>query len=533
MSGLLHDHLTLTAGRFPMRDAYRGGKHSIHYADLDDQSSRLASLLVKSGVRVGDCVGVRLPPGIESPIAVYGAMKAGAAMVPIDPLAPDERVKEIITQGSLSGLITHKLSSHLCEWIPSDESPIRTVVGTHVMDLPEDLLFPWESIPSQDCLPRIDQSERDIAYVIFTSGSTGTPKGIVHSHRSACSYARLSAQLYGVSERDCIANLSPLHFDMSTFGYFTSVLAGATTILVPPNHAMLPASLTKLIESEGVTIWYSVPFAILQMLQRGVLDQRDLHRLRWILYGGEPLSPEKISELRRLLPAAWISNVYGPAEVNQCTYFHIAPFGKGGPETLDCESVPIGSVWDETDALLVDASGSVIEAAGVGEFLIHSSTMMTRYWHSSTNDPKSFYFHAATGKRYYRTGDLVRRRDDGLYEFISRIDRQVKIRGYRIELDEIERILGAHPDVNEPAVYCVRRGGELVEKSIHAAVTLKRDSSPETESGFRQFLANRLSSYAVPESIEVRESFPRTTSGKIDRRALSENASCETTLRSH
>ena len=512
-AAMLHENLVNQAQRDAEAIAFRCVGQSLSYGELDDRSSRLAQALAQDGVQRGDRVAVRLPPGLESPIAVYGVLKAGAAMVPIDPLAPPSRVSELLRAGSIRQMITSSLDANYREGLA--QSPLQTVIGCEGDD--RMLGVSWSEIDACDPATVCDGSESDAAYVIFTSGSTGVPKGIVHTHKSGQSYARLSVQTYGVTFEDCIANLSPLHFDMSTFGYFSSVFAGATTVLIPPAYGMLPASLSTLIEAERVTIWYSVPFAVVQLLERGVLTERDLTSVRWMLYGGEPLSPKHAQELRRVVPSATLSNVYGPAEVNQCTYYHIPAVKNGGPETLPDEPIPIGRIWNETVGLIVDEDDEVIGDGAAGELLISSSTMMKRYWHSTDDDPAAFYFDE-TGRRYYRTGDLVRRRNDGLLDYLGRSDRQVKIRGYRIELDEIEHAASSHPVVLEAAAVCVAYENE---KQLLLAATVGSDEG-EIETMLRGHLCERLPHYAVPHEIQIRSTFPRTTSGKIDRKVLAQ-----------
>ncbi|PAY20094.1 hypothetical protein CKO51_07515 [Rhodopirellula sp. SM50] len=516
MTDLLHENLTRSALKTPDQVAFRCGNHSLTYAELDDRSSRLATVLRDRGVRPGDRVAVRLPAGVETPISVYGAMKAGAAMVPVDPSAPPSRLCSILQGGHVRHLITTKLAESALDVLDRGATPLQHVIGVEGADWPTIAFTPWSALDAVDPIDPIPIDRTHPAYVIFTSGSTGTPKGIVHSHYSGNSYARLSVKTYDVSGDDRIANLSPLHFDMSTFGYYSAVMAGATTVLIPPSYSMLPASLSSLIESQRITIWYSVPFALVQLLQRGVPEQRDLSSVRWILYGGEPLAPRHAQQLRRVMPDAWISNVYGPAEVNQCTYFHIAPTSRGGPQELSERPIPIGSLWEQTEGLILDPLDQVVQGKGVGELLVHSSTMMTRYWHLGCDDPVTFYFDLGSGKRFYRTGDLVRRGDDGELEFLGRVDRQVKVRGYRIELDEVEHAIAKHPAVVEAAAFCVtvNETGRLL-----AAVTLQDSSRSET-SGLKKQLAEQLPPYAVPEQLFVRDTFPRTTSGKIDRLKL-------------
>jgi amino acid adenylation domain-containing protein len=378
--------------------------------------------------------------------------------------------------------------------------------------------------------PQIRLVEDDLAYIMFSSGSTGRPKGIMHTHRSGLAYATLSVDTYGVRCDDCIGNHSPLHFDMSTFGYFSSPLAGATTVLIPEAYTKLTASLSRLIETERMTIWYSVPLALIQLLTRGVLESRDLSPLRWVLFGGEPFPVKHLRALMRQWPHARFSNVYGPAEVNQCTYYHLPPLedgaeaGEGAGEGTDTEVIPIGKVWDNAEGLVLDEQDEPVEVGGVGELLIHSPTMMRGYWARPDQNDRVFYRQRRQEnlvRTFYRTGDLVRIREDGNLLFLGRKDRQIKVRGYRVELDDIEHMLTTHGDIEEAAVFPVRVVDEI--DHLEAAVIPRNGVHPDPQA-LKSFLSDLLSSYAVPSTIEVVRSLPRTTSGKIDRRQLQAHA---------
>lgn len=507
---LLHQNLNAAAQVMPDHEAYRCEGKSLTYAQLNEKASKLASLLRSLGVQKKDRVAIRLPVCLESAIAVYGILKAGAAFVPIDPNTPDKRVCDLLKIGSIRFLITKKLSNALTDLLSGEDSFLSAVIGLkEPMDAPFQC-YSWETIERFPGEPDTVVNGRDPAYVIFTSGSTGAPKGIVHSHFSGDSYARLSIATYQVMPDDRIANISPLHFDMSTFGYLASVKAMATTILVPVAYSKLPASLSQLMQDERISIWYSVPFALIQLLERGSLDQRDLSALRWIKFGGEPFPPSYLQQLSVRWPQARFSNVYGPAEVNQCTYFHLS-------ETYDFKQpVPIGKVWEDTEALVVDESDKVVQPGEQGELLIHSVTMMSHYWDGTAQDAQTFFIPPGSDKRYYRTGDLVKANEQGECLFLGRKDRQVKVRGYRIELDEIEHVATAHEQVEEAAAFCIATGSV---SAIAVAIT-GVDHALLNESEVRKWLIKQLPGYAVPDNVYVRTSMPRTTSGKIDRNAL-------------
>ncbi|MGI9541968.1 MAG: AMP-binding enzyme, partial [Cyclobacteriaceae bacterium] len=223
--------------------------------------------------------------------------------------------------------------------------------------------------------------------------------------------------------------------------------------------------------------------------------------------------------LMNLWAHAKFCNVYGPAEVNQCTYYHLP-----GPPNDD-NSVPLGMVWDNTEMLILDESDQPVPPGISGELLIRSSTMMKGYWQQPELTQESLYFRmTAPGNEdvFYRTGDLVSLDVDGNLQFLGRKDRQIKTRGYRVELDEVENLLLRIEAVEEAAVFPIshERDGLLVE----AAVILKAETSA-TEEDLRKWLAEQLAMYAVPRAIHVLQSLPRTSNGKINRLQLQQRFS--------
>lgn len=528
---LLPHSIDHAADSAPDRAAFRCDDQSLTYQQLVEVTNRLAHALIDQGIKPGDRVGVLMPRCVQSAVAVYGIMKAGAAYVPLDPHSPPASLQILIDYCGIRCVVTSGMKSGLLEMLVADSEKLEAVIGSTQLDS-SCRWIPWEDVDEFPAnAPRaINILEQDLAYIMFTSGSTGRPKGIMHTHYSGLSYARLSVDTYGIQGSDIIGSHSPLYFDMSTLGYFSGPLAAATTILIPEAHTRLPASLSQLIETEQMTIWYSVPYALIQLHMRGVLESRDFGALRWVLFGGEPFPSKHLRELMQRWPHARFSNVYGPAEVNQCTYYHLPPIDQS--ELSDSLPIPIGSTWANTSSLVVDENDQPVVAGDLGELLIRSPTMMRGYW--GREDLNAAAFFRQTGRSgieevFYRTGDLVNVEADDHYVFIGRKDRQVKIRGYRVELDSVEQALSSHPAVEEAGAFTVRDAAEVLH--VRASLTLK-PQSPSTTSEIEPkeliaYVARRLPWYAVPGEIRVERVLPRTTSGKIDRRQLAVDHSTE------
>ncbi|MEL7511580.1 MAG: amino acid adenylation domain-containing protein [Cyanobacteria bacterium J06554_3] len=527
---LLSQILDRSAEQFPDKEAFRCEGEGITYALLLRRANGLAQWLAAHGVKRGDRVGIYLPKSLASAIAIYGIWKAGAAYVPLDPSAPPARISHMLNDCDVRHLITHKSKRRQLPEVLANAPSVTCVVGVPETvdlavgsggDLGTDIIrCDWDELPVSENSPDIKVLAQDLAYILYTSGSTGMPKGMMHTHYSGLSYAQLVARTYGLDQCDRIGNHSPIHFDISMLGFFAGPLVGATTVIIPEAYTKVPASLSQLMQDEALTVWYSVPFALTQLWLRGVLSQRDLSSLRWILFAGEPFPTKYLYAWMAYLPQTRFSNIYGPAEVNQCTYYHVPPLAPGDivPESLS----PIGNVWENSEGLVVDETDRPVSPGEIGELLIRSATMMSGYWQRPDLNAKAFYHTQIANQPavFYRTGDLVQVRD-GQYHFLGRKDRQIKTRGYRVELDAVEAAMVAHPQIEEAATYAVPyEAGSL---QIEAVVILKAGVSlPEAE--LKRYLAERLPAYAIPQKIEQMTSFPRTGTGKIDRLSLQKRA---------
>jgi amino acid adenylation domain-containing protein len=520
MLHLLHQVVDQSAERRPDKAAFSHAGQSISYEQLSLRANGLAATLIEAGVERGDRVGLLLPKALETAVSVYGCLKAGGIVVPLDSLSPAERLAAIVRDAGIRHLVVLPEQSGLVTKLLHEQGlQLDLVVGLDPDPECSAACIAWDALPTVATAPTINLLESDPAYLLYTSGSTGKPKGILHSHASGLAYAKLSADLYGVSSEDRLGNFAPLHFDQSTFDFYTGPLCGATTELIPPAFGFATASLARLLEKARISIWYSVPSVLIQLVLRDALVGIDLTSLRWILFGGEPFPAKHLRKLMSFVPHATFSNVYGPTEVNQCTYYNFP-----GDRDFD-EPLPIGKAWANTEAFVVDSDDRPVPAGETGELLIRSPTMMIGYW----NQPDLSRQAMLTRKRangiedtFYRTGDLVRCMTDGNLEFLGRKDRQIKTRGYRVELDEIESVLCLNDSVLEAAAYTVNDDdlGVIVEAAVIVA-----DDSAVSDKDIGKHVARLLPAYARPRRISLLREFPRTRTGKIDRSALADRLS--------
>ncbi len=533
MAYLLNQLLTRSAERYPERSAIWARGRSLTYRELDERSNQLAHLLRERGLRKGDRVGLYFPKAVESVVAMFGVLKTGGVYVALDPGAPAQRIEYIIQNCAMRGLVstTDKLAELNAQVIPSvefsvlaDEKPGQKTDKKGMQAAANQI--PWSALASFPAshppLP-LQPTTLDLAYIIYTSGSTGRPKGVMLTHQNALTFVQWCAEEFQVRPEDHLSNHAPLHFDLSVFDVYNAIEAGACTYMIPEDVQLFPASLARFIVTQGISIWYSVPSALVFLILHGKLSSLDLSKLRIILFAGEVFPMKYLRQLAAMVPHAALYNLYGPTETNVCTYYAV---DRAALETLD--RLPIGRACANTEVFAVDDTDAVIsEPGGVGELYVRGPSVTPGYWADLEKThkmvvPNTFQPHYE--EKAYRTGDLVRLRADGDYDFLGRRDNQIKSRGYRIELGEIEAVLLAHADVREAAVLAIP--DEEIGARLRAFVA-PNNGVPLTTAALTEHCASRLPQYMIPERIDVRELLPKTSTGKIDRVKLASESTAQ------
>src|SRR3990170_4597737 len=456
MNYLLWHYLAESCSRFTQRPAIVSRTTVMSYQELDDLSDRLARVLVAGGVTQLSRVAIYHPKSPKSIVAMLGVLKAGGVYVPIDPKAPPARASYILKDCSVTALIaTQDTIDSLSDHLGTLES-LRLVVVTEgdpaVVPFPaEGHVWSWSDVERAEAgAPTSAGVETDPAYILYTSGSTGKPKGVILSQRNARAFVNWAADTVGVMANDRLSNHAPLHFDLSVFDIYAAIRCGASVVLVPDQLAPFPFELSKWIESERITVWYSVPSALVRLLLAGGMDRFEYQGLRAVLYAGEPFPVKYLRELMTKMKHSVFYNLYGPTETNVCTYYRL-------PRELpvDWLDVPIGEACSNTKVFAVKDDGELVSEPGqTGELFVRGPTVMLGYWNLPGRTDKALIknqFRSEYDERVYRTGDIVRLGQDGTYTFVGRRDSMIKSRGYRIELGEIEQVLLSHEGIQAAA----------------------------------------------------------------------------------
>jgi amino acid adenylation domain-containing protein len=406
-------------------------------------------------------------------------------------------VVESALVSKLQGLVTSGLSPWLAD---------ATTDGD-ILSFPN----PTGSSSSSDSIASTDVAP---AYILYTSGSTGVPKGVQQTHASALAFVTWAATEFDVSSNDRLSCHAPLHFDLTIFDLFVAALTGACVVLIPEDVAMFPRQVASLIEAERITVWYSVPFALMQLVKHDSLKGRRL-ALREVIFAGERFPPLQLRQLASILPGIRLTNLFGPTETNVCTYHHLTP-----DDLASDDFCPIGWPCPYASIVVIDENGNKVAPSEAGELLVGGASVMTGYLNRPELNEQVFVTRTADGKaeRFFRTGDLVTTPETGPMRFHGRVDRQVKVRGFRIELDEIEAALANCAGVIAAAAWVDNDSNGFAE--VRAAVATNPLATTLTNDGLILQIRSYLNQAAVPTQVFVLPELPRSVNGKVDYAAL-------------
>jgi amino acid adenylation domain-containing protein len=508
----LHQLFEQQAARTPERIAVRSGKQAYSYRELNERANQLAHYLRTQGVAPDRPVGLCMERSAETIVAVLATVKAGGAYVPLNPDNPPARLRQQL-QGAIAVLTESKLAAH----IPDSSATIL------ILDRDQQK---WADQPKSN--PALNTTAENLVYIIYTSGSTGVPKGVAVRHRNLVNYAhfitqRLELEKYGEGLQ--FATVSTLGADLGNTCIYPSLIAGGTLHVIPYEASTDPQRLAAYVAEHPIDVLKIVPSHLQALLQSE--EAASLLPRKYLIFGGETLTPKLLEKVESLKPSCEILNHYGPTETTVGSL--TLKLNEYDWKAAKLASIPLGKPIANTQVYILDQNLEPVPVGVSGELYIAGAGVTAGYLGQPEKTAERFLqnpFSSDPDAKMYRTGDLARYGEDGNLEFLGRGDDQVKVRGFRIELGEIEAALTRHSAVKQAVV--LARDSEQGDKRLLAYVVLGRESANgnghASTSGedLRAHLKQQLPDYMVPQAVVILPKLPLTSNGKIDRQALPE-----------
>ena len=491
----LHELVEDQARRTPDAIAVVGDGQSLTYRELNRRANRIAWELRRNGGGPDVLVAACFERSVEMVVGVLGVLKAGCAYLPINPMSPREQIDMILDDAEVGVLLTH--SRHM---------PVLPA-GCTIICIDT---CPPEVAGDEADLGRI-ASPTNLAYMIYTSGSTGKPKGVMIPHQGVCNTILAMQATFQLTPTDRVLQRCAFIWDPSICEIFLTLMAGARLVIAPPDPLVATAEFSSLIRRHGITCVMVVPSLLQTLLDNEALE--DCTCLRHVFCGGETLPPQLVEAFFRKSNAS-LHNLYGPTEASiWSTYWTCQP-------EVARRVIPIGRPFSSHEVFILDSHSNPVPVGVIGELHIGGAGVARGYWRRPELNRDKFIphpFNAKSNSRLYRTGDLARYLSDGTIEYVGREDFQIKIRGFRVELGEIEARLAACPGVRNALV--LAREDTSGDKRLVAYLTAQDDAELSVPD-IRLHLAKGLEEFMVPSAFLVLDSFPKTASGKLDRKAL-------------
>lgn len=485
----------------------------ISYRELKQTVDRLASSWHEMGVKKGERIGLMLSNHPMYVYAYYAAQKLGAIVVQMNPMYMPREIEEISKEVNLTYLVTESKYMEKLEIVTqsysyaqlflTDENCSVLLPNTHFIEcLIEKDAREQEAVPIQ--------AKDDIAVIQFTGGTTGKMKGAKLTHYNLVSNVIQSHLMYGSEMKlgeEITLTATPLyHVYAMTSGMNLSIYIGATNIIVPKFEVN---EVLRIIKDSQPTFFPGVPTMYNAFVNHPNVNEYRLNCFKFCSSGSAPLPIEVINRFEEITGAV-IGEGFGMSETSPSTHRN-PPFGER-------KIGSIGIPFPGTDCQIVDKIGNELPPKSVGELAIKGPQVMKGYW----NKPEATSNSLKSG--WLLTGDLATMDKDGYFYIVGRKKEMIITGGFNVYPQEIESVLYDHPSVKEAAVIGIPH--EYSGERVKAFVVVNDSTISEEE--LIAYCYEHLARYKVPKQIEIRDSLPRNTVGKLLKRLLIKEEAFET-----
>ncbi|MFG2899080.1 long-chain fatty acid--CoA ligase [Streptomyces zaomyceticus] len=483
--------LVETARRQPGRPALRLGERVVTYAELDEHSARFAALLRAGGVRPGDRVALMLPNVPEFVVLYYGVLRAGAVVVPMNPLLKTRETEYHLAD---SGAVW------LFEW---HQAPGEGAKGAAAAGVRHTAVEPTEfaaTLAGYEPLREVSGTDGDdMAVLLYTSGTTGRPKGAVLTHAGLRHNTEVnSIQIQRMTPEDVVVGCLPLfHIFGQICTMSAAVRSGASLVLIPRFD---PQAVLDAIARERATVFEGVPTMYAALLQHP--SDADMSTLRMCISGGASLPVGILHGFEQRFGCPVLEG-FGMSETSPVVSFnHPDRPRKAGS---------IGTPIRDVEVRLLDDKGQDVAPGEIGELAVRGPNVMKGYW----NRPEETA--AAIPDGWLRSGDLAQADEDGYLYIVDRKKDMIIRGGYNVYPREIEEVLHEHPAVALAAVVGIPHA-ELGEQV--AAMVVLRPGGQATPCELREYVKERVAAYKYPRHVLLVDKLPLGPSGKILKREI-------------
>lgn len=488
----LAEFLVRTAARQPERPALRLGTQVTTYAELDERTARAAALLRSEGVRPGDRVALMLPNVPEFVVLYYGALRAGAIVVPMNPLLKTRETEFHLRD---SGAVL------LFEWHQAPGEGAQGAAAAGVRHLGVEPAAFAALLGGHEPLTEVtDTAGDDVAVLLYTSGTTGRPKGAALTHAGLRHNTEVNTvHVQRMAPEDVVVGCLPLfHIFGQVCAMSVTVHSGASLTLVPRFD---PGAVLEAIARDRATVFEGVPTMYAALLQHP--GEADVSTLRTCVSGGASLPVEVLHGFERRF-GCMVLEGFGMSETSPVVSFNHSD----RPRKPGSVGTPIRDV----EVRLLDERGEEVAQGEIGELAVRGPNLMKGYW----NLPEETA--AAMPDGWLRSGDLARQDEDGYLYIVDRKKDMIIRGGYNVYPREIEEVLHEHPAVALAAVVGVPH--ERLGEEVAAAVVL-RPAARATPGELQQFVKDRVAAYKYPRAVWLVDALPTGPSGKILKREIS------------
>jgi long-chain acyl-CoA synthetase len=514
---LVHHFLENSAARLPDKVALVCENQRLTYRETNHGANQLASALVDMGIHKQDRVVIFLDNSPESVISMFGVLKAGAIFIILNPTMKVKKLNYILKDSGARALISQSNKVRIVTQAINDAPDLKKVIWTGKLqqipkERPSDINYHlWNDLALTPYTlyhePFCSIIDVDLATIIYTSGSTGEPKGVMSAHYNIVAAAHSIIQYLKNEEQDIILSALPLSFDYGLYQILMTFLFGGTAIL--EKSFVYPYRIMEHLVQERATGFPIVPTMAAILLQMDNLSKFNLGSLRYITNSAAALPVAYIKKFQALFPHVKIYSMYGLTECKRVSYLP--------PDQLERRPDSVGIPMPNEEVFIVNAEGEEVGEGDVGELVVRGSNVMQGYWNKPEETARTFRPGRYRGEALLFTGDLFKKDKEGFFYFISRKDDIIKVKGERVSPKEIENTLCNIDGVAEAAVIGVP--DEIFGQAIKAFVVTNNKSRVTKDKIMKHCIEN-LESFMIPKYIEILPSFPKSPSGKIDKKKL-------------